>query len=309
MPSTPSLDLDACRTLVPSWQISLRAARKAPGTVDTYSKGVDQYLGWCEVNGVQPMIRANLSLWVAGLLDDGASASTARTRNLGVRRFTAWLVEEGELPADPFTGMKPPKLDEVVIEPLTEDELRRMLKACAPPKGATASETFRGRRDEALLRFMLETGIRAGEVIALEVTDVDLSAGVATVRRGKGGKGRTVPFGPDAALAIDRYLRLRRTHRLADAPDLWLGDRGKRFTYPALHFAMRSRSDAAGIEGFHPHRLRHTAAHRWLSKGGSEAGLMAVAGWSNPTMLHRYSKAQASARAADEARRLNLGEL
>ena len=69
------------------------------------------------------------------------------------------------------------------------------------------------------------------------------------------------------------------------------------------------RAEMAGVKGFHPHMLRHTAAHRWLAKGGSEGGLMAVAGWTRPDMLLRYTKAQASARAAEEAQRLNLGEL
>lgn len=70
---------------------------------------------------------------------------------------------------------------------------------------------------------------------------------------------------------------------------------------------MRARR--AGIPGFHPHILRHTAAHRWLAAGGSEGGLMAVAGWTRPDMLARYPQARASERAAEEARRLNLGEL
>jgi integrase len=157
---------------------------------------------------------------------------------------------------------------------------------------------------------MLETGMRAGEVVALELADVDLPSGLATVRRGKGGKGRVVPYGPQTALAIDRYLRLRTSHRLArSSPALWLGDRGKDFSYDALHKTLKGRADAAGIVGFHPHRMRHTAAHRWLSAGGSESGLMAVAGWTRPDMLMRYTKAQASARAADEARGLNLGDL
>lgn len=70
---------------------------------------------------------------------------------------------------------------------------------------------------------MFETGMRAGEVV-LELPDLDLANGNATVRRGKGGKGRLVPFGPDASLAIDRYLRLRRGHRLADSPAVWSRD-------------------------------------------------------------------------------------
>jgi integrase len=168
---------------------------------------------------------------------------------------------------------------------------------------------LRHRRDEAILRLMMETGARAGEVVALELADVDAAAGTAIIRRGKGGKGRVVPFGPHTALALDRYMRLRTHHRLATSPALWLGDRGKGFSYYALHATLKHRALAAGIVGFHPHKMRHTAAHRWLAAGGSEGGLMAVAGWTRPDMLMRYTKAQASSRAAAEARGLNLGEL
>ena len=132
---------------------------------------------------------------------------------------------------------------------------------------------------------------------------------MALVRRGKGGKGRSVPFGPQTTRALDRYIRARRTHRLAGTDALWLGDRGKQFSYWGLHKALGMRARRAGIPGFHPHILRHTAAHRWLAAGGSEGGLMAVAGWTRPDMLARYTRARASERAAEEARRLNLGEL
>lgn len=303
------VDVPEAEQLSVSWQLALRAQRKSPQTLRTYGEGVRQYLGWCAVNDVEPLTRSSLNLFTASLLDGGAAASTARSRQLGVRRFAAWLAEEGEIPADPFLGIKSPKLDETVIEPLSDDDLRAILKACVPPKGAEPKVAMRHRRDEAMVRLMLETGMRAGEVVALQMDDLDLTAGLVTVRRGKGGKGRVAPFGPEAALAVDRYLRLRRGHRLADRADLWLGDRGKGFSYDALHKTLGERAKAAGIEGFHPHRLRHTAAHRWLAAGGSEGGLMAVAGWTRPDMLMRYTKAQASARAAEEARKLNLGEL
>jgi integrase len=95
----------------------------------------------------------------------------------------------------------------------------------------------------------------------------------------------------------------------AESPDLWLGDQGKRFGYDGLGRALRRRARIAGIAEFRPHRLRHTAAHRWLAKGGSESGLMAIAGWTRTDMLVRYTRARASERAAQEAQRLNLGDL
>lgn len=305
-----SLNVPECRLLADSWALSLRADRKSPQTLKSYGDGLRYFLDWCEQRDAEPLSRASLRAWVTALLDGGSAASTARARQLAVRRFAAWLAEEGEVGADPFLGVKPPKLDQRVVEPLTEDQLRALLKACQPPKGATPAEALRHRRDEAVLRLMLETGARAGEVVALTLDDLDLAGGTAVIRRGKGGKGRVVPVGPQAAQAIDRYLRLRRHHRLAaSSRALWLGDRGKAFTYDALHKTLGERAKAAGIVGFHPHRMRHTAAHRWLAAGGSEGGLMAVAGWTRPDMLMRYTKAQASARAAEEAARLNLGEL
>jgi integrase/recombinase XerD len=296
----PDLNL---AVLLPSWELALKAERKAPDTLASYGYGVRSYIDWCESVPIEAdLSRASVSAWVAHLLDNGAAAATARIRQLAVRRFAAWLVEEGELGTDPLLGIKPPKLDSKVTEPLTDDQLRALLKACAGP-------TLRDRRDEALIRLMFECGVRKGEVAALQLADVDLLAGLAVVRRGKGGKGRVIPFGPQTARAIDRYIRVRRTHRLAATPALWLGDRGKPFGNDGVYFSLRYRARLAGLEGFHPHLLRHTAAHRWLAAGGSEGGLMAVAGWARPDMLMRYTQAQASSRAAEEARTLNLGDL
>ena len=225
--------------------------------------------------------RAVVAGFIADLLDQGAEPATARARQLALRRFSAWLLEEGEQSTDPLLGAKPPKLDQKVVEPLDEVQLKALLAACS------GLDQFRDRRDEAIIRIMLETGLRAGEVIGMTLPDTDLPNGSAIVRRGKGGKGRTVPFGPQTVRAIDRYIRVRRSHRLASTGALWLGDRGKEFSYDALHKTLAMRAAKAGISGFHPHRLRHTAANRWLAAGGSEGGLMAVAGWTRPDMLQR----------------------
>jgi integrase/recombinase XerD len=297
VPSGPDLG-----GLLPSWELHLRAERKSPATVKSYGDGVRRYLAFCADKHAEPLLRATLNAFVVDLLDAGAEPATARSRQLAVRRYTAWLLDEGEIDTDPFLGVKAPKLDVRIVTPLTDDQLRDLIKACAGPE-------FRDRRDEAILRLMIETGARAGEVVSMRLEDVDLSAGRAVVVRGKGGRGRAIPFGPQTAKAIDRYIRTRRSHRLADTSWLWLGERGKEFNYDGLHKTLAYRAAKAAIDGFHPHKLRHTAAHRWLAAGGSEGGLMAVAGWTRPDMLLRYTRAQASERAAVEARGLNLGEL
>ena len=300
-----SLTAEDLTALLGSWELALRAERKSPQTVKAYGDGVRRFLAWSLEAGRAPLLdRSTLSAFTAGLLDSGAEPATARSRQLAVRRFSAWLADEGEIPRDELIGVKAPKLDQKVVEPLSDAQLKALIVACSK----TGNQLW-DRRDEALVRFMAETGCRAGEVAAMLLPDVDLAAGIAIVRRGKGGRGRSVPFGPQTTRALDRYVRARRAHRLAGSDLLWLGDRGKAFSYDALHKTLAMRASLAGIDGFHPHRLRHTAAHRWLAAGGSEGGLMAVAGWTRPDMLLRYTKAQAEARAADEARRLNLGDL
>jgi len=296
--------------LVPSWTLHLRAERKTDGTIRTYLAGVTPYLAWCDARGRVPLARPSLQAWTTELLDGGATAATAKTRMMAVRHFTRWLEAEGEIDDDPFVRLKPPKVDEPVVPVLSQDQLRALVAACAAPPGEnTGLPSLRHRRDEAIVRLLAESGLRAGECIALTVDDVDLVELTVVVRRGKGGKGRTVPFGPATAKAIDRYKRVRRLHKLADRPELWLGDRGRLLAYNGLYWALGQRATAAGIEGFHPHMLRHTSADRWLAAGGSETGAMAVHGWSSPEMLQRYGRANREQRAIEEARRLDRGEL
>lgn len=289
--------------LLSSWQLSLRAERKSPATVASYSEGVRGFLRWCTANGAPPeLTRTNVQGFTASLLDAGAEAATARTRHMALRRYGAWLAEEGELATNPINDLKPPKLDTKVTDALSDEQLKALIKACR-------GKEFVDRRDEAVVRLMTETGMRAGEVIGMQLADVDLGKGIAVIRRGKGGKGRVVPFGPQTAAAIDRYVRMRRSHRLAETGALWLGGGGQQFGYHGLNIALKRRATAAGIDNFHLHLMRHTAATRWLRAGGSEGGLMAVAGWSTRSMVDRYTGASASERAATEARGLGLGDL
>jgi integrase/recombinase XerD len=291
------------RDLLDSWIVNLAAERKTEATRDLYRDGLLSFFRYCEGRHVAPVLsRPLVNAWVASLLDSGLSPATARARQLAVRRFSRWLAAEGEIDADELIGLSPPKLDTKIVPELTEDELKSLITACR-------GKELRDRRDEAIVRLMMETGARAGEVVALRLGDVDVKTGIVFIHRGKGGRGRTIPIGPVTARAIDRYLRIRKGHRLAHTERLWVGERGREFGYDGLYVALRRRAELAGIKNFHPHLMRHTAAHRWLAAGGSEGGLMAMAGWKRRDMLDRYAAHGSERRAAEEARRLNLGDL
>lgn len=286
----------------------MRAEAKSPGTIDTYTHGLNAYVTWCTRAGQPPLARTTMTTWMSTTLEAGAAPGSVRIRQLAVRRFAAWLIATGHAPIDPLAGVKGPQQTEKLVTPLTDDELRALIATCVTPTHR-AGEPLHHRRDEAIIRLMFETGIRIGETIALHIDDVDLAAGRVTIRRGKGGRGRVIPIGATTSAALRGYLTLRAHHRCADSPELWLGERGTQFGYDGLSRALRRRAQLAGIAGFHPYKLRHTAAHRWLAASGSESGLMAIAGWTRTDMLVRYTRAHASERAAQEAARLNLGAL
>lgn len=200
------------------------------------------------------MSRASLTSWLAGLLDAGSSPGTARIRQLAVRRFASWLTAGGEIHSDPFPRIKAPRYEPPLVEPLTDNELRALIATCAVPYDYSRPEdTLNERRDAAIIRLMFETAIRSGELVDLQLDDLDLIARLITIRRGKGGRSRVIPIGQTAAEALLAYLASvssipsprHRTYGLATAASL--RPRGTRPPFAAAPSVPESRaSDRTG---------------------------------------------------------------
>jgi integrase len=198
-----------------------------------------------------------------------------------------------------MAGLDAPNPPAKPVPVLSDDDLARLLKSCA-------GKDYRDRRDEAVVRMLLDCGLRVSELCGLAVADVDLDQGSALVR-GKGNKVRPVYFGTRTARALDRYLRLRKAHRYAHADALFLSQRGP-LSPDGARDLLEVRGRAAGIEDLHPHRFRHTFAHDYLLAGGQERDLKRLAGWSSDVMLERYGASAADHRAREAARRLRRGD-
>lgn len=147
------LSADEARALADSWLLRLRAERKSHRTIASYADGLRQYLAYCA--DPVPLDQDTLAAFVNSILDKEFSPSTARLRQLAVRRFAAWLAEEGKIPYNPLLGAKLPRLDQKIIPELGSEEIRALLKACG--------SSFAGRRDEAIIRLMVEAGCRSDE--------------------------------------------------------------------------------------------------------------------------------------------------
>lgn len=298
--------------LTQSWRLSMRSTNMSPRTIRGYLTGTSLYAAWCAEQGIKPDLgRRNVEAFVAGLLDSGKASATAAHRQIALRQFSGWLAAEGEIKHDELATMKAPRVDQKVVEHLTEDELRALLVACAGSR-------FSCIRDTALVRFMISTGARASEVIDMRTYDLQVAAHSCVITRGKGAKGRRSGFGDKTADSLLRYLRARRKHPCTDLPQLWLAGRNGRrsdpnatrgaLTYEGLSGALSRHAEAAGIEGFHLHRLRHTAAVMWLRNGGTVSGLMSQLGWESVDMVRKYVKAAESDLAVDEAQRLAVDD-
>jgi integrase/recombinase XerC len=263
----------------------------APHTVRAYLIDVGGLLEHADRMGrgkVADLDLRTLRSWLAHQQVTGRSRTTLARRATAVRVFTAWLTRTGRIPNDVGASLRSPKARQTLPPVLRRDEAADLIAAAArlADDGSPA-----GLRDTAMLELLYATGVRVGELVALDIDDVDRGRNVVRVF-GKGRKERTVPFGLPAAGALDAWLAGGRPRLVAPGAGaaLFLGARGGRIDQRAVRTVVHRRvADVPGAPDIGPHGLRHTAATHLLEGGADLRSVQELLGHASLATTQLYT--------------------
>ena len=252
----------------------------SPRTVADYSQKIGAFVSFCQSQGVKEpdQVTPNLVRLFLLVLRERIKPSSVHDYYGCVNRFFNWLVEEGAIPGTPFERMRPPRVPKHIIQPFSQDDIRRMLVVLS-------DDGSRGLRNKAIILTFLDTGLRLSELAAIRIPDVDFDNGIIKVM-GKGRKERFVRVGKEAHKAILRYLMTRKDRH----PCLWVGEGGQPIQPRGIQSLIKRLGKRAGITGVRcsAHTFRHSFAVSCLRNGMGEFNLQSLLGHTTLQMTRRY---------------------
>lgn len=273
--------------LIVSWERHLRATRRSPSTVRSYSSDARRLLDQLGDVSIGAVTAADVEQLLQADEARGLAPATVMRRHRSLQQFGRWLERRGHVEENPFASVEPPNGRLEKPDALTPRELAALLGACRPLDPNGTVDNFADHRDTAIVVLLLTTGMTASELIRLSVDDVDTHAGTIEVA-GRDRVRRSMTMLRSSTDAIDGYLRVRQGHRFAIAgSSLWLGEKGP-LTYAGLRQMLARRCDAAGLRRATPHDFRRAFARDALRHGMSHDQLRTAGGWKTDQMLARY---------------------
>ena len=262
-------------------------------TLRAYDSDLRSLLAAVQEDGASTLADIDLAMlrrWLGRQSEAGLARSTVARRAAAVRSFTAWAHREGIIQADPALRLLAPKRERHLPEVLHRGQIERLVGSLEADEAEAADGDPVPARDLAVVEVLYASGTRIGELVGLDVDDVDLERRMLRVL-GKGNRERSVPFGVPAEAALRRWLALR--GRLAvpgSGPALFLGRRGGRLGQrQAREIVDRALRGLGDTSASGPHALRHTAATHLLDGGADLRSVQEILGHASLATTQIYT--------------------
>jgi integrase/recombinase XerC len=222
-----------------------------------------------------------LRRYSAWLMSRGYAPSTVARRLASLRSYFRHLRREGTIAADPSAGLRNPKQAQRLPRLLRVDEVIRLLESMP-------IDTLPGIRDRAMLETLYGGGLRVGELVGLNLADIDVDQELVRVR-GKGRRERLCPIGGLATDWLRRWVHLRQPRTLGE-PAVFLNQRGTRLTTRSVGRLLESHLERAGlVDAASPHTLRHSFATHLLDRGADLRSVQELLGHRNLSSTQIYT--------------------
>jgi integrase/recombinase XerC len=258
-------------------------------TLRNYASDLEQFATFLEPPGetapdVETIDRNLLREWLSYLFAQGLTAITVRRKLAAVRSLFKFLRQEGVLTLNAAARLRTPKLPQRLPDVMPEEKTNRMLDAVDT---GNPIEKPSKERDVAFLELLYGCGIRVGELVGIDLENVDLNEGWLKVR-GKGNKERQVPIPERAAAAVERYLAVRKPKPGEHA--LFLNNRGTRLTDRRVRDLVKFYALATtGDSTVHPHSFRHAYATHLLADGADLRAIQELLGHARLSTTQKYT--------------------
>ena len=231
---------------------------------------------WRDVN------TAHIRSHIAARHRAGASGRTLARELSSIRAFFRYLQAEEVCAHNPAQAVSAPRSPKKLPRTLDTDAMAALMN--------TDDEGPLAVRDSAMLELFYSSGLRLGELVALELRDLDLHDAVVLVRHGKGDKSRRVPVGGKAREALSLWLAVRRTMTGSAEQSLFVGQRGRALSARSVQLRLRRRAqrNGAGVH-LHPHMLRHSFASHLLESSGDLRAVQELLGHADIASTQVYT--------------------
>lgn len=266
----------------------LTAVKKASAnTLASYMRDVRQLGNYLAAHTDGELDTADedlLARYISWLKNNGKSVATVSRCIASVKCFYAFLMNEGLIEENPTGQLVPEKSTQKLPQILTSKEVELLLEQ-------PECTDMKGYRDHAMLELLYATGIRVSELISLNLTDINLSAGV--IRCVSKDKARIIPLYPTAIRALSEYIEFIRPQMIA-APDeksLFVNVSGERMSRQGFWKIIKSYQAKARIEKtITPHTLRHSFAAHLLENGADLRSIQEMLGHADISSTQVYSQ-------------------